>query len=87
MRVTKAELKGMFSRLVKLLGKENLALDHVACYGGYVVVEYGEKGSESHPFGCRRRTLKEMYSSLEMAVEALELKRSQQETINKFEVA
>lgn len=87
MKVTKTDLKIMFSKFVKLTGIKDLGLDHIACYGGYVVVQYGENGSESHPFGLRRRTLKEMYSSLEMACSALELKREQQESLNKYEVA
>jgi len=79
MRTTKAEVRGMFARLVKAMNKRidggsrnGLALDYAACYGGYVVVEYTPDGGESHPFGCRRRTAKEMYLSISMTATALE---------------
>ena len=71
MRCTKQELQGMLGRLAKTLGKK-LRFDYIACYGGYVVVEYCELGGEDHPFGSLRRTAKEMYLSLHMAAMAVE---------------
>lgn len=78
-RITKSELIGMFKRLAKAMNKRidagscnGLGLDHNAIYGGYMIVEYGEHGSESHPFGSARRSAKEMYLSMYMAVVALE---------------
>lgn len=79
MKYTTTEVKGMFTRLAKAMNKRidagswsGLGLDYVACYGGYVIVEYGENSSESHPFGCQRRSAKEMYLSMYMTAIALE---------------
>lgn len=86
MKYTKSEVQGMFTRLAKAMGKRidagswnGLGLDYASCYGGYVIVEYGELGSESHPFGCQRRNAKEMYLSMLMATQALEDIRYKQE--------
>jgi hypothetical protein len=75
MRITKSEVKGMFIRLVRAMGKhkdDGLVLDYVACYGGYVIEELIPSGGVSHPFGCKRRTAKEMYLSMHMTAQALE---------------
>lgn len=79
MRTNKSEVKGMFARLVKAMNKRidggsrnGLALDYASCYGGYVIVEYTPDGGESHPFGCTRRTAREMYLSMYMTASALE---------------
>lgn len=92
MRYTKAEVRGMFARLAKAMNKridagnwDIMGLDYNACYGGYVIVEYGENVSESHPFGCVRRSAKEMYLSMLMTAQALEDIRYKQEQINKLE--
>ncbi len=79
MRYTKSEVKGMFSRLVKAMGKREdggsyngLVLDYAPVYGGYVIEELGPEGGCSHPFGCLRRSAREMYLSMHMTAQALE---------------
>ncbi len=79
MKYTKSEVQVMFGRLAKAMNKRidagswnGLGLDHNSIYGGYVIVEYGENGSESHPFGPVRRNAKEMYLSMHMTTQALE---------------
>ena len=93
MRYTKAEIKGMFSRLVKAMGKHEdggnyngLVLDYAPVYGGYVIEELGPEGGCSHPFGSLRRNGREMYLSMYMAATALEDLRWKQEQLNKYEV-
>lgn len=93
MRYTKADIKGMFSRLVKAIGKREdagssngLVLDYAPIYGGYVIEELGPDGGCSHPFGCMRRSAREMYLSMYMAAQALEDLRWKQEQLNKYEV-
>lgn len=90
MRYTKQELQGMFGRLVRAMNKkvegvsyDGLGLDYAACYGGYVIVQYGARGSESHPFGCMRRTAKEMYLSMYMTAQALENIKYEQELLSR----
>jgi hypothetical protein len=79
MRYTKAEIRGMFSRLVKAMCKQEdrssyngLVLDYAPIYGGYVIEELGPEGGCSHPFGSKRRSAREMYLSLHMTTQALE---------------
>lgn len=93
MKYTKKEVQGMFSRLVKALNKkedhgsyDGLVLDYVSCYGGYVIEEYHPVNGVSHPFGCFRRTAREMYLSMWMTCQALEDIRYKQELLNKYEV-
>lgn len=76
----------MFGRLAKAMNKrtdggaKSLGLDYIACYGGYVIVEYMEDTSESHPLGSLRRSASEMYLSMLMAAQALEdVKHNQEE--------
>lgn len=92
MKYTKAEVKAMFTRLCKALGKHEdagayngLVLDYVACYGGYVIEELGPNGSCNHPFGPQRRNAKEMYLSMYMTAQALEAIKYQKEQMNKLE--
>lgn len=85
MKYTKKEVQGMFNRLCKALEKENLILDYVSCYGGYVIEEKHEDTSISHPFGCFRRNAKEMYLSMWMATQLLEDIRHKQDQLNKYE--
>ncbi len=82
MRYTNKEVQGMFSRLIKAMSKREdrgsyngLVLDYVACYGGYVIEELCPTGGVSHPFGCLRRSAREMYLSMWMTVQALEILR------------
>lgn len=79
MRYTKADIKGMFSRLVKAMNKKEdggsyngLVLDYAPIYGSYVIEELGPEGGCSHPFGCGRRNAREMYLSMLMTAQALE---------------
>ena len=79
MRYTKAEIRGMFGRLAKAMGKREdagsyngLCLDYAPIYGGYVIEELGPEGGCSHPFGSLRRSAREMYLSMHMAAQALE---------------
>ena len=77
-RVTKKEVQGMFNRLCKAIKKlagenyQELTLDHIACYGGYVIEQECENGGVSNPFGSVRRNAREMYLSMYMTAQALE---------------
>ncbi len=70
----KSEVVGMFTRLVKALNEQNNGwyLDYIACYGGYVIEQNLSEGGVSHPFGCMRRSAKEMYLSMYMAAQVAE---------------
>ncbi len=79
MRYTKSDIKGMFSRLAKAMGKREDGgsyngwyLDYAPIYGGYVIEELHPDSGISHPFGCLRRSAREMYLSMYMAANALE---------------
>jgi hypothetical protein len=92
MRYTKSEVRGMFSRLVKAMGKKEdggnyngLVLDYAPIYGGYVIEELGPEGGISHPFGSLRRSAKEMYLSMYMTALALEDIKYQKQQMNKLE--
>ena len=93
MRYTKADIRGMFTRLVKAMNKRedggnynSLVLDYAPIYGGYVIEEVGLEGGCSHPYGSMRRSGREMYLSMYMAAQALEDIRYRQEQLNKYEV-
>lgn len=92
MKYTRKEVKGMFSRLCKALGKKEDAgsysgwnLDYVACYGGYVIEELGPNGGCSHPYGTVRRSAKEMYLSMWMLAQQIENEAYQKQQMNKLE--
>ena len=74
MKYTRKEVEGMFNRLLKASGKsaDEWFLDYISCYGGYVIQKQEGGGGCSHPFGCLRRSAREMYLSMHMTVEALE---------------
>ena len=79
MRYTKAEILGMFNRLVKAMNKKigrevgDLQLDYASCYGGYVIQELcNDQGGIRHLFGSNRRNAKEMYLSMLMTTIMLE---------------
>lgn len=63
MRYTSKHVRGSFGRICKALGLTEgsnpgeYALDHYM--GGYKIIQYGENGSESEPFGSRRFTARE----------------------------
>jgi hypothetical protein len=87
MRITKEQMRNIFKLLLKEMGKskdvgnyDGWDLDYAACYGGYMVVQYGPMGSQSLPFGIKRRGAQEMYSAMEMTVRALQLKQEEQRT-------
>lgn len=79
MRISKTEVRIMFQRLLKALGKkedvgscDGLVLDYATKQGGYVIEELKPECVCTHPFGSRRRTAKEMYLSMLMTAQALE---------------
>lgn len=77
MRVTKKDVHGMFKRLCNNLKPKiakELSLDYASEYGGFKVVSPTELG-EWYPFGHTRRNTREMYLSLYLACEALELNK------------
>ena len=86
-RISKKSVLGMFKRLEAayrqpMKGKGDFSfvysLDYNAIYGGWLVVEIGEFGSESHPFLNKRLPTAKMYDALHMACCALEeFKRGQ----------
>ncbi len=82
----------MFGRLVKAMNKSidagsynGLHLDHAACYGGYKIVEYGPEGAEHEPFGSTRRNKTEMYYSMLMAAQALEILNTNKNEMKQYE--
>lgn len=76
MRTTRKELNSLFETFIKLLDspERKFVLDHNACYGGYVVVEIGESGCESNPFGFLRMNAREMGYALRYAIASMHLK-------------
>lgn len=48
------------------------SLDFSSTHGGYVIEEELELGGISHPFGCMRRSSREMYFSIHMAAMVVE---------------
>ncbi len=85
MRITKSDLVGMFKRFCALLNNKDLILEHNAVYGGYLVVQIGELGSEYHPFGHIRRNAREMYLSLAFACDTIEVIKEKQDLLNRYE--
>ena len=73
MRTTKKELHSLLETFIKLLNRPDrkFALDHNACYGGYVLVEIKENGCKSNPFGFLRMNAREMASALRYAIAAM----------------
>ncbi len=67
-------LQAKFALFAKLMGKEmgsapgQWYLERVTCYGGYVIVEAGESGSEHHPLLSRRLPKAQMELALDMAI-------------------
>lgn len=85
MRIEKSDLRGIFERLVKKLPDGSYKLDHAPVYGGYVIEKNEESGGISHPFGSTRRSASEMFMSIRMACEAIELIKYNQEIQKKNE--
>ena len=73
MRITKASLISHLKLFLKAMNLDasQYALDHNSVYGGYVIVKLHEDTSESHPFGAKRRTAKELADLLNFAILAL----------------
>ena len=46
-------------------------LDYIQSYGGYIVVEYMEKGGEHHPLLKKRLTADKMSDALDFALNAV----------------
>jgi|HubBroStandDraft_3_1064219.scaffolds.fasta_scaffold34316_6 hypothetical protein len=90
-RTTKKEIIGVFNILCRIMNKTaghqqgDWCLDYAPIYGGYVIEEIMESGGISHPFGSGRRSAREMYLSLNMAIDAVTEIKHQQKTINKYE--
>jgi hypothetical protein len=72
MRITKTDLQRTLNWLIRLTKNEKLELEYNASYGGYIIVEIGEKGAERHLYGNIRMKGKEMYYALNMVCCALE---------------
>ena len=62
-RTTKADVLGMFGRLVKTVGEKakGWRLDYASCYGGYVIQDVAENGGRENPLGLNRHDAKTMY--------------------------
>lgn len=82
MRITKKDLQAMFNRFVKASGNdpEKIRLDHIACYGGYMVERDYPGGGCENPYGSYRMSAKEMYRALYFACNVLEEKKREYET-------
>lgn len=65
-------LKWAFRRLCEMTNQPYI-LDHIACYGGYVIELPCESGGVSHPFSCVRRPRKEMLSFIRGIICGLEI--------------
>lgn len=85
MRTTKQQLQTVFKRLVMAMNKRldagsynGYVLEHDSLYG-YLIVEYDPLGGENHPFGSGRRNAREMFLSMYMTCEALEIVNRQKE--------
>lgn len=92
MKITKPDLMAMFGRLAKAMNKpigggqyNGLHLDYAPCYGGYKIVEYSPEKGELEPFGSARRSKTEMYYSMLMAAQALEILQADKTEMNKYE--
>lgn len=79
MEIQKDEIFTLFRKLLRLLGKDELQnckgyyLENTGEIGGYIVVEQIEYGGKNYPFGHQKRTLREMYLSLELAIQVAEM--------------
>lgn len=84
MRITKPMIRNAFLNLLRNLGKVEgyeageWGLDYNSIYGGWVVVEYMQKGGEHHPLLKKRLPTSQFYDALHMANLALELKQREE---------
>jgi len=88
MKITKKDVKAMFARFNKALGKKeaesfkdvgSLILEHNSTYGGYKIEEVlSESGGITHPFCDARLSSREMYYALYFACMALDYKERNQ---------
>lgn len=82
-RTTKQQVASAFRNLCRASGRKmakdtndvgGWALDYIACYGGYTVVEITEHlGCPSNPFGLRRMKPSEAYEAFNFAARAIGL--------------
>lgn len=79
MRITKKDLQVMFNRFLKSaeLDPKQYILDHISCYGGYVVERQLENGGCDNPFGSVRMRITEMYNALYFAARVQEERKYQ----------
>lgn len=84
MRYSKEDVRNIYTRFITALCPNPLErgdyfLDYHAMYGGYVITKIIDRsplfpaGSESFPFGLARRSASEMYMSLLLATNVLEV--------------
>ena len=81
-RITQSNVRNLFALVIKEFGSTvatemqegAYALDY-SNYGGWVVVQFGERGSHHHPFGELRRSTREMWECLHFALRMLEEQR------------
>ena len=70
MRVTKLQVCRMFEQVCNQLNKKpghkvgEWGIDYSGVYGGYLVIEYGDRGCENHPFISKRMKASAMYDFL-----------------------
>ncbi len=81
-RYTKRHAQTAFEHLCKAMGKTVAksyqdkgcwALSYDPTWGGYVVVEYAERGGELNPFGHERHNAREFYQMCWFAIRAIEI--------------
>ncbi len=80
MSVTKLQLANKFAEFCGIMGLEigfkngQFMLEQVQ-YFGMQIFQYGENGTESHPFGYSRRGASEMFRTLDLAIQAMEYQK------------
>ena len=80
-RKTKDDVKGMFVRLCRMMGKNisstevgGWSLDYQSEYGGFVIEQLeNQSGGVSHPLREKRRSCVEMYWSMYMCICAIDI--------------
>ncbi len=71
-----AEVKQLFKILCNRT-KENFTLDHLDCYGGYIIEKPEKEGGISHPFGSSRRRKLEMCAFIQGLIEGIYYSRGE----------
>lgn len=76
-RITQKILLKKLEILCRFLGKTvgykegQWDINYAQCYGGYIVVEYGENGGEHHPLLNKRLTAQQMSDCLDTAIQMI----------------